>query len=128
MSRSLRPGVVALVPVGCNAAIHCSDVLNALAGQANEVGYPLDVVLPATPQAQPDHQGRSTPGGRGYSWTSHSPSHQARSLYALAKASGLTALLVQRNGVIFDRFTNVTGSISAINAELVTMSEPRSGG
>lgn len=127
MSRSLRPAIVALVPVGCNATIHCSDVLNALAGQANEVGYPLDVVLPATPQAQPITRDLDT-GRPRVLVDLASPSHQARSLYALAKASGLTALLVQRNGVIFDRFTNVTGSISAINAELVTMSEPRSGG
>lgn len=47
-SRSLRPALVALVPLHCN----CAALINALAGQAQEVTLPLVVVAPSTTDAE----------------------------------------------------------------------------
>jgi hypothetical protein len=122
MSRQLRPGLVALVPPACG----CATVLNQLAGQADEVGYSLDVVLPVEPEAQPLSAALKTGKPRVLVDIS-APDHMAQSLYGLAHASRLTVLLVQRDGVIVNRFDNVTGKLP-IEAELVTMSQPQASG
>jgi hypothetical protein len=124
LATSLRPSVVALVPVGCDAQIDCDKVLNQLAGQADEVGYPLDVVLPSTIEAGPIAKAVTT-GKPRILVDTHSPAHQAASLYTRSNGDGLTILLVGRNGVIADKFTNVTGQIPSINGELVEMSQPQ---
>lgn len=46
--RDLRPALVALVPLHCN----CAALINALAGQAQEVTLPLVVVAPSTTDAE----------------------------------------------------------------------------
>ena len=48
--RDLRPALVALVPMPCD----CRSLLDALAGQAAEVGVPLIVVAPANQDAEVD--------------------------------------------------------------------------
>jgi hypothetical protein len=124
LATSLRPSVVALVPVACNATIDCDTVLNQLAGQADEVGYPLDVVLPSLPEAAPIAKSLRT-GKPRVLVDPHTPAHPAESLYAQSSADGLTILLVGRNGEIVDRFTDVTGALPSINGELVNMSQPQ---
>jgi hypothetical protein len=49
-ARDLRPALVALVPLRCN----CTSLLEALAGQADEVAVPLVVVAPAGQDAEVD--------------------------------------------------------------------------
>jgi hypothetical protein len=122
MSRQLRPGLVALVPPACG----CAGLLNQLAGQANEVGYSLDVILPVEPEAQPLSAALKTGKPRVLVDT-HVPDQMGQSLYGLARASGLTVLLMQRDGVIANRFDNVHGKLP-IDAELVTMSQPQASG
>ncbi|HEX3908067.1 MAG TPA: hypothetical protein VHW92_09055 [Mycobacteriales bacterium] len=124
LSTALRPSVVALVPVACDTVIDCNTVLNQLAGQADEVGYPLDVVVPSMPEAGPIKTAVTTGKPRVLVDT-HTPADPDESLYALSNAKGLTVLLVRRNGVIADRFTNVTGALPSINGELVDMSQPQ---
>lgn len=48
--RELRPALVALVPLRCD----CKSLLDALSGQAAEVGVPLVVVAPANQDAEVD--------------------------------------------------------------------------
>jgi hypothetical protein len=111
-SQALRPAVVALVPTSCD----CVARLKTLAGQADQVGYPLDVVTAAKPAA--DTLVKSLDTGKPHVLLDASPTN---SLYDQAGAEGLTLLLVQSNGVIYDKYTNVVEPVPDLNARLQTM-------
>jgi hypothetical protein len=113
-SQALRPAVVALVPATCN----CVARLKTLAGQADQVGYPLDVVTAATPPAGADSLIKALDTGKPHVLLDAS---QTNSLYDQVAAVGLTLLLVQPNGVIYDKYTNVVEPIPDLNARLQTM-------
>jgi hypothetical protein len=111
-SQALRPAVVALVPATCN----CVARLKTLAGQADQVGYPLDVVTAATPSA--DTLLKALDTGKPHVLLDASSTN---SLYDQVGAVGLTLLLVQPNGVIYDKYTNVVAPIPDLNARLQIM-------
>jgi hypothetical protein len=122
-SRSMRPAVVALVPVNCN----CTPLLNAVAGEAYGIDYPLDVVVsPSTP----DLGGEAadlTAGKPQVLLDANYPSNVAQSMYGQLHAAGLTFVLVERDGVIYDIQRSVTADPS-LNAELQTMHTLPAGG
>jgi hypothetical protein len=115
-SQLLRPAVVALVPAACG----CTALLNTLAGEANEVGYALDVVAPALPETN-GFAGSVTAGKPHVLIDLQYPKVPAASVYGQVGASGLTVLLVERNGVIYQKFTKVDGAIPGISGYLTTM-------
>jgi hypothetical protein len=111
-SQALRPAVVALVPTTCN----CIARLKTLAGQADQVGYPLDVVTAARPAA--DTLVKTLDTGKPHVLLDASSTN---SLYDQVAAVGLTLLLVQPNGVIYEKYTNVVAPIPDLNARLQLM-------
>jgi hypothetical protein len=111
-SQALRPAVVALVPATCN----CVARLKTLAGQADQVGYPLDVVTAATPAA--DALVKSLDTGKPHVLLDASLTN---SLYDRVAAEGLTLLLVEPDGVIYAKYTNVAAPVPALDAQLQTM-------
>jgi hypothetical protein len=113
-SQALRPAVIALVPASCN----CTARLRTLAGQADQVGYPLDVVTTATPPAAADALIKALDTGKPHVLLDASSTN---SLYDQVGAVGLTLLLVQSNGVIYEKYSNVVGPISDLNARLQIM-------
>jgi hypothetical protein len=104
--------VVALVPTTCN----CIARLKTLAGQADQVGYPLDVVTAARPAA--DTLVKTLDTGKPHVLLDASSTN---SLYDQVAAVGLTLLLVQPNGVIYEKYTNVVAPIPDLNARLQLM-------
>jgi hypothetical protein len=115
-SRALRPSVVALVPANCD----CTARLNSLSGQANEINYPLDVVIAAD---APGAAGLSASLTAGKPRVLLDASDPKDSLYAQAHAVGLTILLVKQNGQIYQTFPNVdiAQGLKSLGAQLVTM-------
>jgi hypothetical protein len=111
-SQALRPALVALVPATCD----CIARLKTLAGQADQVGYPLDVVTAATPAADALINLLNT--GKPHVLLDASSTN---SLYQQAGAEGLTLLLVEPNGVIYEKYSDVVAPIPELNARLQTM-------
>jgi hypothetical protein len=111
-SQALRPALVALVPATCD----CIARLKTLAGQADQVGYPLDVVTAATPAADALINLLNT--GKPHVLLDASSTN---SLYQQAGAQGLTLLLVEPNGVIYEKYSDVVAPIPELNARLQTM-------
>lgn len=86
---SLRPALVALMPLQCN----CADVVTALAKQARGVGVTLAVVAPGSRDAEV-----SALHGRVAGMTTWYDS--AGALAAAFKAHGVTVLVVDPDGVV----------------------------
>jgi hypothetical protein len=113
-SQALRPAVVALVPATCD----CVALLRTLAGQADQVGYPLDVVTAATPPTGADTLIKALDTGKPHVLLDASSTN---SLYTQVGAQGLTLLLVERDGTIYQKYTNVVGPTPDLNARLQFM-------
>jgi hypothetical protein len=120
LSTELRPSVIALVPLGCN----CTKLLNGLAGDANSVGYPLNVV---TGSGTDEAALRSTvTGGRSQVFLDPAVSSEpSASLYHAMKAVGVTLVLVAQDGRIYTVDPNVTSARNLLNAQLETMQTDR---
>ncbi|MDQ1685376.1 MAG: hypothetical protein QOC82_2113 [Frankiaceae bacterium] len=88
-ARALRPALVALVPIGCR----CTDVITALAKQARDVGVSLEVVAPASRDAEVSALPGQVPGIH--------PWYDATGALASAfGAHGVTVLVVDADGVV----------------------------
>jgi hypothetical protein len=122
-STELRPSVIALVPLGCN----CTKLLNQLAGDADSVGYPLNVVAPSSTD---EATLRSTvTAGRAQVYLDPAfHSEPTASLHGLMKATDLTLLLVAQDGRIYTVDRDITKATSLLNAQLVTMQTDRRSG
>lgn len=113
----LRPGVVALVPAGCR----CAGKLATLAGQVNEVGDILYLVVPTTPAADPEAA----------SFTNQVSSHgRAQVLYddrgrlaSALHATGITVVLVQADGTIDAVLRSLTPGDHMLDAQLQEMTD-----
>jgi hypothetical protein len=111
-AQTLRPGAVALLPDQCD----CDRLVTSLDAAADSVQHmPLFVVAPsAYPSSAADTlQGRLRAANNIW-YDAHA------GLRAGVKASGLTLVLVGRDGRIYDIKRNVT-STQGMTAELVTM-------
>ncbi|HET7530897.1 MAG TPA: hypothetical protein VFJ98_08060 [Mycobacteriales bacterium] len=89
--RGVRPALVALLPVSC----HCSELINSLAGQAEEVGAPLVAIAPAATDAEVAALPGQTRGGRVSAY--FDPTHALADIYA---ASGVTLLVVSPDATV----------------------------
>jgi hypothetical protein len=115
-STELRPSVIALVPLGCN----CTKLLNGLAGDANSVGYPLNVVAPSTTDEATLRS--SVTAGRAQVFLDPAfSSEPAASLHGAMKATNLTLVLVAQNGLIYIVDRDITKAPTLLNAQLETM-------
>ena len=96
--RSIRPALVALVPLHCN----CTGLLRSLATQADEVAAPLVVVAPVAQDAELDalrgqlHRGTVLP-----------VFDDAGQLAATYSTGGVTALLVRPDATVGMVMTDV---------------------
>jgi hypothetical protein len=88
-ARDLRPGLVALVPLSCR----CTDVLSALASEADEVRVPLHVVAPA----EGDAEVSALPGQLPAVKVWFDAAGELARTYA---AAGVTVLVVDPDGVV----------------------------
>jgi hypothetical protein len=115
-STELRPSVLALVPLACK----CSTLLNELAGDADSVGYPLNVVAGSTTD---ETTLRSTvTAGRAEVFLDPAfQSAPASSLHAAMKATGLTLVLVAQDGKIYIVDRDITKAPTLLYAQLTTM-------
>jgi hypothetical protein len=90
-ARSLRPALFALVPLACR----CADVLDSLAGQADEAGLPLVVVAPADTDAEVAALPGQLHGGRVE--PVYDPTGSLAHAYA---AAGVTVLVVAPDATV----------------------------
>lgn len=107
---TLRPGVLALLPPGCD----CSDVVASLARTTATSQVGLYAIAPAYRDADADVLGGQLGAKDAVLYDTHQ---------ALANAvgqAGLTVVLVNRDGTIFDIDTNVT-STAGLGASLTKM-------
>jgi hypothetical protein len=120
-SQSLRPGVLTLVPPGCA----CSGLLNALSGQAFSESIRLAVIVPASSDA--DAAALDAQIDRGSTHVYYDPRGTLAAALGIAEPTGhaVTALIVNRNGEIYDKPVSITNaSMSAVSAQLQSMLAP----
>jgi hypothetical protein len=90
-ARSLRPAVLALVPLSC----HCQPVVDNLAREAGQFGLTLYVVAPISVNAEVDAMTSAVHGGHAI------PAFDAAgSLAKTYAAHGVTAVLLRNDGVV----------------------------
>jgi hypothetical protein len=117
-SRSLRPGVIALIPLNC----HCAPLLSALAGDASTKQLPLLVVAPTAPDAD-----AAALGGRIDRGTS-SVYYDASGLLANDfGAKGVTVVLLDRDGTVFRVRRDVATEASSHLIPLLQQMLPQQG-
>jgi hypothetical protein len=120
LSTELRPSVIALTPVGCT----CTKLLNVLAGDANQVGYPLNVVTGSS--ADGASLRSSVTGGQAQVFVDPAVSSApATSLYHAMKAVGLTLVLVEQDGRIYAVDRDISSPPGLLSAQLETMQTER---
>ena len=108
--RSERPGVVVVVPSGCN----CSGVVDALAGQANAFG--LAVLLVGTP-GDPELSGLAAGARSGIFTPAVDPTGALARTY---RTRGVSVLLLARDATVFQVLRGV-GSDVALSGYLTEM-------
>jgi hypothetical protein len=112
----LRPAVFALVPTNCG----CGNLLDSLAGQAYSEVLPLAIVVPAASDPTTAHVVASL--SRGSPGLYYDP---AGALAAAVNAEGVTLVVVNRDGTIYDIERSVTDpSASSLDATLQSMLLP----
>jgi hypothetical protein len=114
LSIALRPSVIALVPAACG----CTDLLNKVAGTADSVAYPLNVIAGSQSDAN-DLQSNVTAGRARVFLDPAVSSTGDGSLYKQMHAVGLTLVVVQPDGVIASVYPNVTAVPRDLNFQLL---------
>jgi hypothetical protein len=117
-SLNLRPGVLALLPA---PSCHCSDVVASVAGVAATNNVGLYAIAPAYRDADADVLGGQLGAQDGILYDTHQ---------ALANAvgqAGLTLVLVNRDGTIYDIDTNVTSTVGLGSSLTKMLAQPGTG-
>lgn len=96
-ARSIRPAALVLVPTHCG---DCSPLISQLAGQAYSVGLHLSVVVPAAADSDAAALPEETPAAKVDVYYDRS-GKIARTF----RASGVTAVLVNKDGTVYDRLS-----------------------
>jgi hypothetical protein len=124
LSTVLRPSVLALAPASCG----CTDLLNKVAGSADSIGYPLNVVAASDADTGSFESGVTDGKTRVFSDPAVA-SNPTASLYRQMSGVGLTLVVVLPDGKIFDVYRNVTSLPSDLFAQLTSANiQQRTGG
>jgi hypothetical protein len=124
LSTALRPSVLALVPAACG----CTGLLNKVAGSADSVGYPLNVVAASSADASGFTSG-VTDGKTAVFFDPAVSSNPKGSLYTQMSGAGLTLVVVVPNGKIYDVYRSVTTLPTDLFAQLTSADiQQRTGG